>query len=700
MAAPAELRVNAAFAERYGRYRRREELQRLQDRYGDAADGAESSSESDVEAGAASRASDGAFYRTLSWLKSKPRRHEGGPPEGPSSGSEDEKPRSKKKEKPMYLKDYERKVILEKEGKYVDEDEDEVAVKHQLSYIEEQKQLKQSFQKFLADSDEEEQGKVGSSPDLLRRRAKSKEEKEHEKADYISWLKGQGESQAEEALQDLVPLREYWNDPKLDEKERFLRDYILNEGYKEAEEGEEEREPAGSDSSDEGELFLQKQDDFERKYNFRFEEPQAQLIHSHPRVISTSVRKKDERRKEKRLEIHVRKRKAREHKQEELKQLKNLKRQEILQKLARLCEITGSETNPFHEEHLETDFDPAQHDQLMEELFGDEYYDINEEVKPQFEAEDGSDDEWNWDKWTGKEDPEASLQQTEEFQPHCEDPDFVMDADYDPTQQPVSSKKKRKKAIPLLGKKRRQSLFAKALQKERKPFDPATETFEKYLDEFYRLDYEDLIGDLPCRFKYRNVVPCSYGLSTEEILAADDKELNRWCSLRKACMYRSEKEELQDKQVYEWKGQNTWKKQQILKSLWAEVGQAEGLTAPPGKKGKKSQENASCQELPSEEPSPVSPVCKEEESRHPTGTPRRAPALVVGKVAPALSGPRRRRGRKGLLLGTKVRVGGSEFSSYRLQAYGLNPKRLHYRQLLRERQKKQQKKSSKTGGAK
>jgi protein KRI1 len=61
---------------------------------------------------------------------------------------------------------------------------------------------------------------------------------------------------------------------------------------------------------------------------------------------------------------------------------------------------------------------------------------------------------------------------------------------------------------------------------------------EKKMEDYYKLDYEDTIGDLKTRFKYKQVQPNSFGLSTFEILQSDDRDLNQYVSMKKLAPYR------------------------------------------------------------------------------------------------------------------------------------------------------------------
>jgi protein KRI1 len=52
---------------------------------------------------------------------------------------------------------------------------------------------------------------------------------EKEEDDYRQWLKGQKEELTDKKTEsELKYLRDYWNDPKLNSDELFLKDYILN----------------------------------------------------------------------------------------------------------------------------------------------------------------------------------------------------------------------------------------------------------------------------------------------------------------------------------------------------------------------------------------------------------------------------------------------------------------------------------------
>lgn len=49
---------------------------------------------------------------------------------------------------------------------------------------------------------------------------------------------------------------------------------------------------------------------------------------------------------------------------------------------------------------------------------------------------------------------------------------------------------------------------------------------------------------------------------------ADDKELNKWCSLKKALQYKTEHAEINDVRMFKQKAQNETLKKKVLRSLY------------------------------------------------------------------------------------------------------------------------------------
>lgn len=323
-------------------------------------------------------------------------------------------------------------------------------------------------------------------------------------------------------------------------------------------------EPGGIELEEDLEA-VDEADRFEKSYNFRFEEldelakeknEEVYRVQTFAREVHDSVRAKDTRRALQRQKKKERTQEERKKKEEELKRLKNLKKEEIRDRLKKVQQFSGIS----QEEVLENlaagldpdqEFDPKNWDKLMSKVFDAQYYETQDDaVKPVF-----SDDE---DMPLATEEPKqsysskmtaaaklksktkqinyASYSFEDDGQTDNLEDDFCMDADFLPggecyeeekvevaAEQDVATKTKSKKDKDR--NKRGKSTEDAPLDKD-------------LLDELYNLDYEDVIGDLPTRFKYRKVDADSFGLKPTDIILADDKQLNQYLSLKKLAPFR------------------------------------------------------------------------------------------------------------------------------------------------------------------
>jgi len=409
-----------------------------------------------------------------------------------------------KSQKPITVADHQRERLIKTEGLMSDEEEEQNAGNNteDMSYVAEQQKIKSDLKKALSGSDDEED-------DFLQVRNKTSEEIEKEQTDFKKWLSTQ------KGPKSMKPLKDFWTSNELNKDDKFLRDYILNKRY--IENGGEESNFNDLIGISDDEAEFEKQTEYEHKYNFRFEEPDNEFIKRFPRKIDDTLRVEETKRKDKRKERDERKAKEKELKMKQLRELQNIRKREIEEKLMVLKDVSGRDDFELKEDDLNSDFDPAEHDKRMAALFDNKYYGIDEgEQKPQFPD---IDEELNIEDWDNFDISKAPAPEQDEDELHCEDDEFNMDCDYDP------QKEKRDKIQQELidmskGRKRKKkvSKLAEIIKREKPAFDPTEgKTYEQYLEEYYKLDYEDIIGDQPCRFNYVECVPNDFGLTVEEV---------------------------------------------------------------------------------------------------------------------------------------------------------------------------------------
>nr|XP_040224644.2 protein KRI1 homolog [Anopheles coluzzii] len=568
-----EFRTNKSYAKHYDEFRKKEilgHLKNLQEEIGSS----DSSDDDTTDDEIVDPEFDKEFFRTLAFLKRKDKDKY----KEQQTFFQNVKPveevaliKRHHKEKPMTLKDYERKVMLEKGGVFEDEEDlgEPLARSASPTMVEEEKKIKDEIKQALSkigdddsEEDEEEKGKVGG---LLKERKKTAAETEKEQSDYIQWLADKkAKKPPSEEAKVLEPLKHFWNNEKLSKEDAFLKDYILNKRFVQSSGEVPTYDEIVATSEDEEEL--DKQEDYERQYNFRFEEPDADYIKQFPRTVEDSVRVERNKRKEQRQELKERKEKEKEQQRRELEELKAIKLKEIREKIQRLKEIAATEKLAMDVDDLESEFDPDEHDRRMKAMFDDEYYGVDEgDQKPEFPDLDQELGIENYDVERLKDDDEEGAE------PHCEDDDFVMDCDYEEKVQNAKEAHQQELLESTKGRKkgRRQSKFREVLKAEKPLFDPEDEkTYGEYIDEYYKLDYEDMIGDIPCRFKYVETVPNDFGLSIEEILMANTSELNKWASVKKTVQLRPKNVELNEIQLYRKKAASEAAKRRVLPSLF------------------------------------------------------------------------------------------------------------------------------------
>lgn len=497
-----KLNINQEYARRFEYNKKRVEREQLERKYG-AASSSDSDSQSEDDDGEfATETLDKEIEATLKAIRDRDPRVFDKNAKFYAEGEEDVRSREKAKpeEKPMYLQDYHRQNLLEGAN---DEAEDVGRKPTYKSYAQEQADLKRDLIQSMHDAERE-----GS-------------DREYDEEDFLKPTKEPSPPPERPPIPDVETADK---DP-----DTYLSNYFASRAWV----PDSTSRFAQLESDDEEEE--RRAEEFEALYNNRFENPdeinRTLMTYSRTTPKEKSVRREErnsrqrarDREKEKKEQLKL-------EREEEKKRLKKLKLEEMEEKVAKIREASGLSGKDFniHEwtDVLEADFDDGQWDEIMKKRFGDAYYAENQEEEDDENSASTAKGEKKRKPKKPKWDDDIAIEDLIPDFDEAEAPNadlLLVSADENEEADASTSVAKKAKAARA---------EAKATQRRDRRI------LERIADQSVVLPPAGKKGAPNIPFRYREVSPNALGLSTLDILAADDAQLNQFAGLKKLNSFR------------------------------------------------------------------------------------------------------------------------------------------------------------------
>jgi len=544
--------INDEYAKRFQHNKAREERQRLEEKYGKDAENLEetdasTSEEEDDEAALATLELDAQISETLNALRSKdPRIYN---KETIFFRDDDTSVAAvasrKTKEKPIRLQDYHRANLLAGGANGDEEEDDDDAP---MTYADEQAAAKRDFLAQTKESDDEDNDSDGG--------------------DLLVAKPGQ-------AVQAQPPLRKQQQHAEPDiaaadaNPEDFLDKFMASRAW----------EPKGTTNyqafESEDESDVERAEQWEAAYNMRFEDPakanEKLLSHSRDAAAKYSVRREEVTGRKKTREAEKAKKEAikaeRDSDKARLRRLKIDEAQEKLQKFREAAGLALGEEASVEEwaKFLEAGFEDDNWDAEMAKRFGEDYYANGEHAG---DDEDGDEDV----AMTGATAvPAKKEKKAKTSKPTWDDdidigdlvPDFIIEeeeggrhitlSDDEAEVQPAEESSEDDSDNPRATTEATPAPRTKTSKKDRERARlDARRTARLDRAAIESVVDTHLSRTLPstataARFRYRDTSPTTYGLTSLDILLADDADLNAYVGLKKMATFREPEKKRKDK---------------------------------------------------------------------------------------------------------------------------------------------------------